>query len=109
VRFIQPPALPPRSALTVCFEGALKSNEQNVVNTWFVESPVKSEDIKIATAPSTPAASPGFLYEKASQLIQNADGILIVAGAGIGVDSGLPGTAANDLTKTMPYQYPALA
>jgi len=82
---------------------SLKTVEQNVVNTWFVESPVKSEEVysKIG-GPLNDSLDCGSginsaqerlasYYNFAAQLIRDAGGILVVAGAGIGVDSGLPG------------------
>jgi len=53
----------------------------NVVNTWFVEDP-------------TPSSLDESMYQdeimSAATIIKNASGVLVIAGAGIGVDSGLP-------------------
>lgn len=54
----------------------------HVVNTWFVETPTPSNltlDLKWKSE-----------LQRAATLITNASAVLIIAGAGIGVDSGLP-------------------
>eukprot|EP01130_Rhizamoeba_saxonica_P016762 TRINITY_DN7812_c0_g1_i1.p1 TRINITY_DN7812_c0_g1~~TRINITY_DN7812_c0_g1_i1.p1 ORF type:complete len:427 (+),score=85.17 TRINITY_DN7812_c0_g1_i1:95-1282(+) len=54
----------------------------DVVNTWFVDSAQPSiEGSQVNWIPQ---------IEKASEIIAKSNAILIVAGAGIGVDSGLP-------------------
>lgn len=56
--------------------------ENEVVNTWFVNEP---------TITDTGAQSHWEAeLKKASEFVENAISVLIVAGAGIGVDSGLP-------------------
>jgi len=46
------------------------------------------------------------IYKKAAEAIKNADGVFITAGAGIGVDSGLPDFRGN---KGFWNEYPAIA
>ena len=48
----------------------------------------------------------GNLFESAAKLIASADGLLITAGAGMGVDSGLPDFRGNE---GFWKAYPALA
>eukprot|EP01122_Echinamoeba_exundans_P008142 TRINITY_DN2650_c0_g1_i1.p1 TRINITY_DN2650_c0_g1~~TRINITY_DN2650_c0_g1_i1.p1 ORF type:complete len:302 (+),score=44.08 TRINITY_DN2650_c0_g1_i1:24-929(+) len=61
----------------------LSSTDQNCANTWFIQDPTPSQqaDIDAAFQASLDAAAAS---------ISAADAVLFVAGAGIGVDSGLP-------------------
>src|SRR5438445_5570872 len=42
-----------------------------------------------------PMASPEHLLIRAAELLQQADGLIVAAGAGMGVDSGLPDFRGN--------------
>jgi len=61
---------------------SILSSGNKVVNTWFVHSPIVSGQSCVEKWATE--------VKLASEYIQSATAILIVAGAGIGVDSGLP-------------------
>jgi NAD-dependent SIR2 family protein deacetylase len=46
--------------------------------------------------PNLPLTGLDHLFEQAAEIIQQADGLIIAAGAGIGVDSGLPDFRGNE-------------